>query len=97
MDNSETDIDLIVGSDVGITVLMFACSNGHENVAQLLMVNSERNRLHSYACRNGHKDVVKFLVCIKLLRSKLELNITYSGHFLQSPTEGTDPHLQEKT
>ena len=82
MDNSETDIDLIVGSDVGMT----ACSNGHKDVAQLLMVKSERNRLHSYACRNGHKDVVK-----------LELNITYSGHFRQSPTGGIDPHLQGKT
>ena len=61
MDNSETDINLIVGSDVGMTVLMFAC-------------------------RHGHKDVVK-----------LELNITYSGHFRQSPTGGIDPHLQGKT
>ena len=34
MDNSETDIDLIVGSDVGMTALMFACSNGHKDVVQ---------------------------------------------------------------
>ena len=43
MDNSETNIDLIVRSYVGMTALMFACSNGHEEVVQLLMDNSETN------------------------------------------------------
>ena len=41
MDNSETNIDLIVRSDIGMTALVFACSNGHKDVVQILIDNSE--------------------------------------------------------
>ena len=43
MDNSETNIDLIVRGDIGMTALVFACSNGHKDVVQLLMNNIETN------------------------------------------------------
>ena len=52
---------------------MIACENGHKDVVQLLLDNSERNidfnarnnggwTAFIIACTNGHKDVVKLLV-----------------------------------
>ena len=52
---------------------MLACLNGHKDVVQLLLNNSESNidfnakhnsgmTAFNIACKNGHKDVVKLLV-----------------------------------
>ena len=60
-------------SNIGWTALFYACSNGHKDVVQLLLDNSERNidlnaksigglTAFIYACINGHKDVVKLLL-----------------------------------
>ena len=58
----------------GRTTLMIACKNGHKDVVQLLLDNSDSNiELNArtnwwgrtalmFACSNGHKDVVQLLL-----------------------------------
>ena len=66
--------------EYGYTVFMWACQNGHKDVVQLLLENSERIELNAisnhgwtavmHACSNGYTDVVKLL----LDHSEIELN-----------------------
>ena len=44
MDNSETNIDLIVRSDIGMTALVFARSNGHKDDVHLITNEQYRDK-----------------------------------------------------
>ena len=70
LDHSDPNFDWNARNNDGWITFILACFNGHIDVVQLLLDNSERIELDAnhpeqtaflYACQNGHKDVVQLL------------------------------------